>query len=567
MSRQGKAGWRDKLADAWDGLDLKSIFRAVGGLAAALLAPKNWVRFFAGLWEELELPRVFRQMGRGIILLLNPVNWARGIAWLWRSIEPKRIAVGLARLPFTSAKVAGESAVTTARSTRPLVLLFLPLLFVAWLVVGGGGHTDPRLKIARMPLKPPPDPAAARIAKLHKLLEPGESTASLHAKLARAYLEEGRLRDAAGEYSDALKLDQKNTDAYLGIMDVASSMKDVKSSLQLAQKAYSISPEDPEIQNRLGAALAADGQPEEAIKYFEKALKARSDNVVVLLNLATAHAQLQHWALADKYCAEANRFAPKDEIPVLLRSLFKLRNHGGAEAIAMLERVTSQHPTSAYAAQALASAQLDSGHPEAALKGFEKAQALRSDWIMPYLGAGLAGIKTQRWSDAEKNFQRALQLSPDSVVGKLGMAGVMESKGRVDDAMTIYKQVLSSQPDLYMALNNLAYHYAENGKNLESAYSMARKAAFSYPNDRSGWDTLGWVSYKLGRKVEALQYLEKAARLSPDSAVPHYHYAKALRTLGRDGDAHVEFAKAVSLGLPQALAADPDFSSSNSFRN
>ena len=60
--------------------------------------------------------------------------------------------------------------------------------------------------------------------------------------------------------------------------------------------------------------------------------------------------------------------------------------------------------------------------------------------------------------------------------------------------------------------NDLGYLYAEQGKNLEKAEAMIRKAVLEEPDNSSYLDSLGWVLFKRGKAKEALEPLEKAAK-------------------------------------------------------
>src|SRR5262249_10692024 len=52
------------------------------------------------------------------------------------------------------------------------------------------------------------------------------------------------------------------------------------------------------------------------------------------------------------------------------------------------------------------------------------------------------------------------------------------------------------------------------GKNLEQAEGMIRKALNSEPDNAAYLDSMGWVLFKLGKYAEALPNLEKAVKIS-----------------------------------------------------
>jgi tetratricopeptide (TPR) repeat protein len=83
-------------------------------------------------------------------------------------------------------------------------------------------------------------------------------------------------------------------------------------------------------------------------------------------------------------------------------------------------------------------------------------------------------------------------------------------KGDVLAGEKILEAVLAEQPDDPSTNNDLGYLYADQGKNLQRAEAMIRRAVKSEPDNVAYLDSMGWVLFKLGRLEEARSYLEKA---------------------------------------------------------
>lgn len=90
------------------------------------------------------------------------------------------------------------------------------------------------------------------------------------------------------------------------------------------------------------------------------------------------------------------------------------------------------------------------------------------------------------------------------------------------------RAVLADEPDDPLALNNLGYNLADQGRNLAEAEAMVRRAIeidrfertrLGTPEAESGTylDSLGWVLFRRGKLAEAREALERAAKL-PDAA-------------------------------------------------
>ena len=80
------------------------------------------------------------------------------------------------------------------------------------------------------------------------------------------------------------------------------------------------------------------------------------------------------------------------------------------------------------------------------------------------------------------------------------------------------ERLLERFPDDPGCNNDLGYLYAEQGKQLEKAEAMIRKALQEDAESRAYLDSLGWVLFKRGRAKEALEPLEKAAEKMREDA-------------------------------------------------
>lgn len=121
-------------------------------------------------------------------------------------------------------------------------------------------------------------------------------------------------------------------------------------------------------------------------------------------------------------------------------------------------------------------------------------------------------------------------------------------------------------PEEAGANNDLGYLYAEQGKNLDKAEAMIRKALVSTQEDSESYraylDSLGWVLFKRGKAKEALKELTKAVEImtaeterdgtNPDATIlehlgdVHFH----LHELEKAGDAWRQAAKCAELATP-----------------
>jgi tetratricopeptide (TPR) repeat protein len=88
--------------------------------------------------------------------------------------------------------------------------------------------------------------------------------------------------------------------------------------------------------------------------------------------------------------------------------------------------------------------------------------------------------------------------------------------GQQQQAEKLLGEVLKLDPTDTGAANDLGYSWADEGKNLNKAEALIRRAVRAEPDNESFLDSLGWVQYKRGEFSAALQSLQKAVANNPE---------------------------------------------------
>jgi tetratricopeptide (TPR) repeat protein len=149
-----------------------------------------------------------------------------------------------------------------------------------------------------------------------------------------------------------------------------------------------------------------------------------------------------------------------------------------------------------------------------AAKSYERAIALiaapiQGHWRVFYY-SGISHERLKQWDMAEKQFRRALQLSPD-------------------------------EP---MVLNYLGYSMIEKRINLSEAMEMVKKAVDLRPNDGYIIDSLGWAHFQLGDYEQAVTHIERAVELLPADPIIAEHLGDAYWRVGRKLEAKFQWQHA-----------------------
>ncbi|MBM3502887.1 MAG: tetratricopeptide repeat protein [Alphaproteobacteria bacterium] len=140
-----------------------------------------------------------------------------------------------------------------------------------------------------------------------------------------------------------------------------------------------------------------------------------------------------------------------------------------------------------------------------------RLQAVDEDEWTIFYSRGIAHERAKKWDSAEKDFLRALELSPD-------------------------------QP---LVLNYLGYSWVDQGLHLDRARGMIEKAVELRPRDGYIIDSLGWVLYRLGDYKGAVVQLERAVALRSDDPVINDHLGDAYWKVGRRTEARFQWERAL----------------------
>ena len=151
------------------------------------------------------------------------------------------------------------------------------------------------------------------------------------------------------------------------------------------------------------------------------------------------------------------------------------------------------------------------------------AQLYQARMVLGYIYA-----VTKRHRLAEYEFNQLLEEGYESAKVYAALAYSCYYQGNVDLAIAHLEHALIIDPENANALNSLGYVLADQGTRLSRAISYCKRAVLKSPRNPAYLDSLAWCLFKNGRKAEARQLLERAAKLGPAIAEIQEH----LKVLG-----------------------------------
>jgi Tfp pilus assembly protein PilF len=132
-------------------------------------------------------------------------------------------------------------------------------------------------------------------------------------------------------------------------------------------------------------------------------------------------------------------------------------------------------------------------------------------------------------------YERALREEPNSVLAMLGRGAALQKQGKTEDARMAYEQVLKVDPANREALSNLTTLLVERSPN--EALGKLQDLEKQYPRFSPITAQIGLTYAKLGAMNEALDYLNRATQMSPETVMYQYNMALVLDHLGRSAQA------------------------------
>jgi len=188
--------------------------------------------------------------------------------------------------------------------------------------------------------------------------------------------------------------------------------------------------------------------------------------------------------------------------------------------------------------------------------------ALKNDPTNPDLNRLLGYILSQfgRTEEAIALYKSLLEHYPNNReivhLARSGLSVAYINQNEYAKGEAELEVLLALDPDEAGVNNDLGYLYADQGKNLEKAEAMIRKAVQAEPDRAAYLDSLGWVLFKRGHFKEAVDPLEKAVQNLADGgdATIYEHLGDVyyqLQELQKAKGAWEQAEKAAAKAVPQ----------------
>lgn len=398
--------------------------------------------------------------------------------------------------------------------------------------------------------------------RLRTIAEKDSDNPHVKLVLAERYAVAEKLDDAAALYESALD-EVPDPAGHLGLADVYRRQKKTGELVErLARAAVAGAPDDA-----LSASLKKVAEDEELTDGIMK--KGRSDASAdpPKLDFATAF-------LFGKLAAEAERV---EDASAFYNLAARIRPDRAADiydelglTLLLAEKYDDAVATYRKAIESpaddgtrlnllfrLSQALEFAGKTDEALAAVDEALKVAPEAALLHYQRGWVHFHARRWDEAIGLFQQVIERFPqdaDTVrQARLSLSALYVERGDKAKGQQVLEDVYAVSPDDPSVNNDLGYLYADEGKNLEQAEGMIRKALAAEPENAAYLDSMGWVLHRLGRDEEAVVHLEKAVSLPEgDDATLWEHLGDVYDKLGKRDKAREAWTQALERAKKEA---------------
>lgn len=190
---------------------------------------------------------------------------------------------------------------------------------------------------------------------------------------------------------------------------------------------------------------------------------------------------------------------------------------------------------------------------EKARRALSDANGRNPDSAMVHFEAGELNYAAGWYDQAVDSYRRALQLEPQNGVIWDRLARTYQSMpGRQAEAAQAFQKAVELQPSYFEPYLDFGIFYFRLGNYSEAEAQLQRaiKLAPEGPQLARGYASLCGVYAEVGRYNDAESQCRRAMEIEP-SARAYSNLGAMLAYLGRDGEAVIQYEKAIALGPPK----------------
>lgn len=382
-------------------------------------------------------------------------------------------------------------------------------------------------------------------------------------ELSDLYIQSGKLREAVTEAEDSLKQNPENLNARRILARIYTRMIGdsqqnkidegmVKKAIEQFQKITEKDPSDADSWLMLGRLQKISQNSLEAEKAYKKALELDPNNEEAMTGLAMVYADLGNNAGATELLKKSAEKNPNPRSLATLAGAYKQMKEYSLAAETM-KRALDQAPGNPDLERDLAEDLLLSEQLDEALKIYQDLASGDPKDVQSELRISQIYRQKRDFAKAHAASDKAKELEPDNLELKYNDVNLLESEGKIPEAITTLKAILndtskksyaaSEKANRILLLERLGFLYRQN-EQFPQAVESFRQIGELDPDAASKAEAQVIETYRAGHDFpKAEQAADAAVKKYPDDRVVRSVHAQLLADLGKTDQAAAETRK------------------------
>ncbi len=317
-------------------------------------------------------------------------------------------------------------------------------------------------------------------------------------------------------------------------MEIAATL----GSLLLVLATVSMSPQQAETELQTGIALTQHGEFQQAIPHFLAARGRAAETFAVEFNLALCYVGIRQYPLAIDTLTNIHAAKRHQaEVQNLLAQAY-IGAHRQREAMEALKSAAAITPNDEKLYVFVSDACLDQGDYALGMQTVDLGLKNLPESARLLYQRGILRLRLEQIDLADRDFELARKISPESDIGYIAAAQEALSSGDIPGAIRIAREGIGKGHRHYMLLTMLGEALLRSGvtpatpAEFAEAQSVLERAVAERPDYSSGQIALGKLYLLQSQPQQAIAHLELGRQLDPHNPAVYSNLAAAYRSSG-----------------------------------
>lgn len=338
---------------------------------------------------------------------------------------------------------------------------------------------------------------------------------------AQQLVKQNYLDEAHKAYEDILDKRPETAIAYVGIGNIHAMRGEYDDAVEYYTGALHIRKDFPIALVMLGNVYVKQGLLDKAVDNYKRALHINPGLSIAELNIARVYLQSDKYDAALQHINEALKYNPQLEEARLMRASAYQRMHDIKSALSELSSMVERETNSLQVYTEYARLLLQTDAPQQAAEVCGKALQMQPDNAILSCLLGKAYIKLNEYELALSAYSKALEVSPDLPIARIGVVRARLGLGHLSEAKKILIDMTKQQQNLGLVHKLLGdvfmeeHAYSDAIQEFQAALMHSKKLTELHPHllEIKGADTANYEEL-------ARAYQRAFAEIETDSVLP-----------------------------------------------